>query len=56
MPTSQSNAEAILYRIGAQQGWDQASMLALALEYINQQHDNAAWKEYLRVAAELESE
>ena len=48
------NADDILDEVSTGTGWDEASKLALALEYINRQQDNAAWRDFLQVAAEEE--
>jgi hypothetical protein len=49
-------SELILDDYRARQGWNEETCLTLALEFINQQRDNAAWEEYLRMTAELENE
>lgn len=41
--------------ISAAQGWDQASQLQLALDYIDNQGDNAAWIDFLQQAADAEN-
>jgi hypothetical protein len=49
-----AHSESILESIGDKQGWDDASKLALALEYIDNQQDDAAWREFLEIAADSE--
>jgi len=51
MPT-----ESIIDEIGELAGWDAASKLALALEYIENQKDDAAWRDFLQEQADAEKE
>jgi len=48
-------SESILEDIATEQGWSVESKLTLALEYIENQNDNAAWKDFLLVAADEEN-
>lgn len=45
-------SEQIIDEIGDRQGWDVASKLDLCLEYIENQGDNAAFREFLSISAE----
>lgn len=40
-------AEAILNEIAQREGWDESTMLCLALEYIENQKDDDAWQDFL---------
>lgn len=44
-------AETIIDEIGARTGWNDASKLALCLQYINNQADNAAFQDFLEQQA-----
>ena len=43
--------ETVMDDVGAQQGWDDASKLHIALEYIQNQNDDAAFEEFVRQQA-----
>ena len=49
------SAEAILDEIGDQQGWDDQSKLALCLQYIGNQQDDAAFEDFIREQAREEN-
>lgn len=49
------SAYEVLDEIGDQQGWNDQSKLALALEYIENQKANDAWADFLRQQADLEN-
>ena len=51
-----ANSESILEQIAHKQGWDDASKLALALEYINNQEDDAAWADFVQRACDAENQ
>ncbi len=38
-----------------EQGWDDASKLALALEYIERQQNDGAWRDFLQQQADEEN-
>jgi hypothetical protein len=48
-------AQQIMDEWAAQQGWNVDSQLALALEYIDRQGDDAAFADFLAQAAEQEN-
>ncbi len=49
------SAEAIIDEIGDDQGWNETSKLLLALQYIGNQGDNDAFRDFLRQQAEEEN-
>ena len=50
------SAYGVAYTIADHQGWTDDSILALALEYIDNQQDEDGWRDFLLHAAELENE
>lgn len=49
-------AERVMDEFAAKQGWNEASQLALALQYIDNQADDAAFKDFLAQQADAEEE
>lgn len=50
------SAEDVMEKIAAAQGWNDASQLALALQYISFQGDDSAFRDFLLQQADAENE
>jgi len=48
------SAESIIDRVAERTGWNDASKLALALDYIDNQQSDDAWEDFLERAADEE--